>query len=103
MKQKQWKLFLLPEEMNDLFWYMMGETSYGRLDEKIVNSSEYKERLAKIEESIFAKLRQMDGVVEVNLSEEDRKDIEETLAAFVAVRGKLENKLYPQEMPNVYA
>lgn len=29
------------------------------------------------------------------------QDIEETLAAFDAVRHKLENKLYPQEMPNV--
>ena len=29
------------------------------------------------------------------------KDIEDTLAAFSAVRTKLENKLYPQEMPKV--
>jgi glycine C-acetyltransferase len=31
------------------------------------------------------------------------KDIEETLAAFTAVRYKLENHLYPQEMPSVSA
>ncbi len=31
------------------------------------------------------------------------QDIDETLAAFDAVRHKLENKLYPQEMPNVNA
>ena len=31
------------------------------------------------------------------------QDIEETLAAFAAVRHKLENKLYPQEMPLIPA
>ncbi|MFA4842317.1 MAG: hypothetical protein WC658_00575, partial [Candidatus Omnitrophota bacterium] len=54
---KQWKFLLIPEELNDLFWYMMGETSYGQLDAKIVASKEYQDGKATIEKEIVAELR----------------------------------------------
>ena len=57
--------------------------------------------LAKIDSTRVDSLGNPLTIVLAGNLREDDQDIDETLAAFSAIREKLENKLYPQEMPSV--